>query len=117
MPPCKVDKFSVQLSGRQGHDRAGRVELHRAQSPVQPHGSILKDIVGVFPAANAGKAGEHPVGQFAEAACAEFDDPIPGGKVTPLQPLETFRQVCRDRVVASHGTLGAVVWAARLKFA
>ena len=77
MAPGEVDQFTVQLRGRQGHDRSGRLELHVAQRPVEPHGGILKDVVGVFPAANARVAAEHPVGQVAEAVAAEFDDPIP----------------------------------------
>jgi hypothetical protein len=57
---------------------------------MQPHHGILEDVVGVFPAADAGVAAEHPVGQGVQAVAAEFDNPIAGGEVTPLKPLQAF---------------------------
>ena len=94
MSPCEVDQFTMQLRRCQGHDGTGRVELHIAQGPVEPHHGILEDVVGVFPAADAGVAAEHPVGQGVQAVAAEFDDPIPDGEVTPLEPLQAFGQGC-----------------------
>ena len=103
MSPCEVDQFAVQLRGRQSHDRSWGVKLHGAQGPVQPHHGILEDVVRVFPAADSGVAAEHPVGQGMQSVAAEFDDPIPGGEVTPLKPLQAFGQGCRDRFVGIVG--------------
>ena len=87
MTPGEVDKFAVQLCGRKRHDRTRRVDGHCPQRPVQSHGGILKDVVGVFPAANAGIAAQHPVGQGMKAAGDHFNDGITGGKIARAQPL------------------------------
>ena len=73
---------------------------------MQPHGSILEDVVGVFPAADAGEAAQHPVGEGMEAAAAELDNSIPDSEVAPFEPLEALRQGCRDRVVGIHAKTG-----------
>jgi len=88
MPPREIDQFTVELRGCQCHDRAGGIKLHRAQGSVEPHGCILEDVIRIFPAANAGVAAKHPVGQAAEAVGAEFDDPIAGGEVSPGELLQ-----------------------------
>jgi hypothetical protein len=87
MPSRQVDQFAMELGGGEGHDRPWRIALHCGQGPVQPHGGILEDVVGVFPAADAGEAAKHPVGKGVEAAGDEFDNSIPRREVAVGQLL------------------------------
>ena len=61
---------------------------------MQPHGSILEDVISVFPAADAGEAAQHPVGEGVEATAAEFDNSIPDSEVPPFEPLKALCQGC-----------------------
>ena len=71
---------------------------------MQSHGSILEDVIGVLPAADAGEAAEHPVGQRMEPVGDQFDDPIPRREVASGQLLQACRKKGRDSVVGIHTT-------------
>ena len=66
--------------------------MHGTEGSVQPHGGVLKDVVGVFPAADARKAAEHPVSEGVEPVGANLDDPVSGREIPPFEPLKAFCQ-------------------------
>ena len=93
MVPGEVYQFSVKLGCSQGQDLARRLELHVTECPVQPHGRVLKDVVGIVPSTDRRKPGKHPAGQHPQAAAAEFDDFVPRRQIARGQPLEAGCQL------------------------
>ena len=98
----EIDQLAMQLRRRQRHDRPRRGGVELAERAVQPQRRVLKDVVGVVPAADVRKPAEHPVGQAAQAAGAELDDPVAGGEVAGGQPGQTCGQFLFARVFRLH---------------
>jgi hypothetical protein len=99
--PRKIEQFAVELCGRQGHQLAGRVDGQMPQGPVQPHGCVLEHVVGVIPAADVGKLGEHPMSQGPQSIRAQRDDLVAGRKVTRSEAVEAGGEG-RIELVAVH---------------
>jgi len=62
----------------------------------------MENIISIFPAANAGVAAEHPVGQRPQAFAAEFDDPITGREIASCQLAEGGGKGSTEGVVVIH---------------
>ena len=86
--PGEIEKLAVDLCRRQGHQFARGFDRELGEGPMQPHRRILKDVVGVIPAADVGKPGEHPMGQRPQPIAAEGDDLVAGAEVAGSEARE-----------------------------
>jgi hypothetical protein len=63
----QIELFPAKLFGGQAEDVTGRCRVHRSNCPHEADESILEHVVGLFPAAVAGEAGQHALGYLMEA--------------------------------------------------
>ena len=84
----EIDQRPVQMRGRQSHDRPCRGHRHFGEGAVEPEGRVLKDVVGVVPAADGGKPAEHPVGEEPQSLRTEFENPAAGREIPFRQPRQ-----------------------------
>lgn len=106
MMPGEIKKLTVDLCRREGHQFAGGFDRKLGEGPMQSHRRILKDIVGVVPAADVGKPDKHPMGQRPQPIGAESDDLVAGVEVAGGEAIEAGGEG-RSELMAFHGAVSA----------
>ena len=100
----EVEQFPPHLRGRQEHDVARRLRPDLRERPMEPQRRVLKDVVGVVPAADAGKAVEHPACQHAKSRGTELEDRPAGREVAGREPFQAGGQERGSGVGGRHRT-------------
>ena len=98
MTTGQVHQLSMQLGGSERHDCPRGIGLQLPEGPMEPHGGVLKHVVGVIPTPHVGESVEHPAGEGPQPAGAEFDDPIASLQITFSQLIEAGGEVVGVRV-------------------
>jgi len=72
--PGEIDQLAADLQGGETEEVLGVVRGDGAEGPMEAEEGALHDVVGLFPAADAGGAGEHPMGERPHAIGGEGDE-------------------------------------------
>ena len=78
---CKIEKVPVSL------------HMCLPKRAMQPKHRILKDIVGLLPALEAGAAMKHSASEDEEAIAGMVDEKIPGPRVAPTEGIHEILKV------------------------
>ena len=102
----------MELRGGQPDHRPRGIRLYVRERPMQPHHGVLKDIVGVVPAADLWKPCQHPARENPQATAGDLDDSVPGIEVaggqrvsqSEISELSAFSPSIESPWICSHSS-------------
>ena len=99
----QVEQFAADLQGGEAEEaaRVSRHDLpHRA---VEPQRGVLHDVVGIVPAAHAGKPAEHPVGHGADPFGGDGEQFLAGASLSGGELPQAVVQPGVEGIGLAHG--------------
>jgi hypothetical protein len=97
----QVDKLAADLYGRQAKEIRDRRRLNLVQGAAEPEGGVLKHVVSLLPAMDAGKIPEHLPRQASQTVQGGGQQLLPRQLIARPQPIDASLDL-RRMVVLGH---------------